>query len=70
MKKLKQIITQATTLTAEPSAELNNKLWQLICYSPKMPVRLQQEQLLNEAVKFTLKVKDEYFANKELFFNG
>jgi pimeloyl-ACP methyl ester carboxylesterase len=33
-------------------------------------VRLQQEQLLNEAQKFSLKVNDDYFAKKELLFNG
>ena len=35
-----------------------------------MPVRLQQEQLLNEAEKFSLRVSDDYFAKKDLLFNG
>jgi pimeloyl-ACP methyl ester carboxylesterase len=70
LKTLRQIITQVKTqLTASPD-ELNALLWQLICYSPKMPVRFQQEQLLNEAEKFSLRVNDDYFANKELLFNG
>ena len=70
MKKLKQIITRIKT---DPPAEPNEftaLLWQLICYSPKMSVRLQQQQLLDEAEKFTLKVKDDYFAKAELQFNG
>ena len=70
MKKLKQIITQVLAFPKGKPGELNDLLWQLICYSPKMPVRLQQEQLLNEAEKFSLKVNDDYFANKELLFNG
>lgn len=71
MKKLRQIITDVKALIdTSPSAELNNLLWQLICYPPKMPLRLQQEELLNEAVKFSLKVNDVYFSNNELTFNG
>jgi hypothetical protein len=70
MKKLKQIITQIKADSISIPGELNNLLWQLICYSPKMPLRLQQEQLLNEAEKFSLTVKDDYFAGKELVFNG
>lgn len=70
MKKLKQIITR---IKADPPAdpiEFNDLLWQLICYSPKMPVRLQQQQLLDEAEKFSLRVKDEHFAKQTLQFNG
>ena len=70
MKKLRQIITQIKTDPPGDPDEFNHLLWQLICYSPKMPVRLQQEQLLNEAEKFSLIVDDEYFAEKELVFNG
>ena len=70
MKKLKQIIIQTKALASEPSPDFNNLLWQLICYSPKMPARLQQEQLLNEAAKFSLTVSDDYFAKRDLTFNG
>jgi pimeloyl-ACP methyl ester carboxylesterase len=69
MKKLRQIIAQIKTTTSATD-EFSELIWQLICYSPKMPVRLQQEQLLNEAEKFNLAVEDEYFAKKELTFNG
>ena len=70
MKKLKQIFLDVTTGTSCTLDELNQLLWQLICYSPKMPVRFQQQHLLDEAEKFSLKAKDEYFAHKHLSFNG
>ena len=70
MKKLKQIFNEVKTNSGHTPDELNQLLWQLICYSPKMPVRLQQQQLLDEAEKFTLKAKDEYFAHRDLSFNG
>ncbi len=70
MKKLKQIITTVKTSAGVPRDEYDELLWQLICYSPKMPVRLQQEQLQNEADRFSLQVDDEYFAQKQLTFNG
>jgi pimeloyl-ACP methyl ester carboxylesterase len=70
MKKLKQIFNEVKTSSSHTPDKLNQLLWQLICYSPKMPVRLQQQQLLDEAEKFTLKAKDEYFAHRDLSFNG
>ena len=70
MKKLKQIIAQTKEIAAANTTGFNDLVWQLICYSPKMPVRLQQEQLLNEAEPFSLTVNDDYFAKKELTFNG
>jgi pimeloyl-ACP methyl ester carboxylesterase len=70
MKKLRQIFTEVKAATHHAPDELNQLLWQLICYSPKMPVRFQQQQLLDEAEKFSLKAKDDYFAHKELAFNG
>jgi pimeloyl-ACP methyl ester carboxylesterase len=71
MKKLKQIIEQVKTLIAENNPyELNTMLWQLICYPPKMPLRLHQEQLFSEAEKFTVTVNDPYFTNQQLNING
>jgi hypothetical protein len=70
MKNLKQIIAQVQTPGIEQTEGFNDILWQLICYSPKMTARLQQEQLIAEAVKFTLPVMDEFFEHKELQFNG
>ncbi|MFA6248245.1 MAG: alpha/beta hydrolase [Mucilaginibacter sp.] len=71
MKKLKQIIEQVKTLIAENNPyELNKMLWQLICYPPKIPLRLHQEQLFSEAEKFTVTVNDPYFTNQQLNING
>lgn len=71
MKKLKQITEQVKTLITENKPdELNTMLWQFICYPPKMPLRLHQEQLFNEAEKFTVTVNDPYFTNQRLNING
>ncbi|MDB5063040.1 MAG: alpha/beta hydrolase [Mucilaginibacter sp.] len=72
MKKLKQIVNDVKSLIAESAspAQLTDILWQLICYPPKMPLRLQQDQLLSEAEKFTVTVFDEYFTKKNLQING
>jgi hypothetical protein len=70
MKNYKQIITQFQTPDIEQTEGFNELLWQLICYSPRIPVRLQQEQLLDESVKFTLPVMDEFFTGTALLFNG
>ena len=69
MKKLKEIITQVKS-TPETSEDFTGLLWQLICYPPKMPVRHQNEQLLNESERFILTVPDDHFAHRELKFNG
>jgi pimeloyl-ACP methyl ester carboxylesterase len=70
MKKLLNLIKQLKTDPPVKPDELNDLIWQLICYAPKMSLRLQQEQLIAEAEKFSLTVNDEYFAHKELVFNG
>jgi pimeloyl-ACP methyl ester carboxylesterase len=72
MKKLRQIVNDIKILIAEPGlpAQLTDMLWQLICYPPKMPLRLQQEQLLSVAEKFSVTVYDKYFTKKDLQING
>ncbi|AYL94157.1 alpha/beta fold hydrolase [Mucilaginibacter celer] len=70
MKKFKTIFNQVKALEGAETPELISLLWQLIYYSPKMPVRLQQQQLLNEAKAFTLEVDDPHFAKANLKFNG
>ncbi|MDN3582736.1 alpha/beta fold hydrolase [Mucilaginibacter flavus] len=70
MKKLKLLHRHILALEDKENLELTEMLWQLICYSPKMPVRLQQQQLLDEAAKFTLEVDDPDFAKSTLKFNG
>jgi hypothetical protein len=69
MKKLKQTIADIQLLDQDKTVGFTPLLWQYICYSPKMPVRWQQQQLLDDAQTSTLKVNDKYFAEKELQFN-
>jgi pimeloyl-ACP methyl ester carboxylesterase len=70
MKKLKTVFNQVKSLNGSETENIADLLWQLICYSPKMPVRLQQQQLLDEAKSFTLEVDDPHFAKSSLKFNG
>lgn len=70
MKILKQIIGEIRNSTYEDVDKLQELILQYICYSPKMPLRIFQEELLNRAEKTTLKVHDEYFSGKELTFNA
>ena len=70
MKKLKQIFNQVKALEDGNQEDITDLLWQLICYSPKMPTRLQQQQLLNEATTFSLQVDDPHFSRSALNFNG
>lgn len=69
MKKLKQIIVQVKAKNEDSIPDLD-LLWQLICYSPKMPVRLQQQTLLDESEKFSLQAYDDFFTKGNLTFNG
>jgi pimeloyl-ACP methyl ester carboxylesterase len=70
MKKLKTVFNQVKSLNGAEAPDMVSLLWQLICYSPKMPVRLQQQQLLDEAKPFTLEVDDPHFSKSTLKFNG
>lgn len=70
MKHLKSLIQSTRTLTGNNNPEFQNILWEVICYSPKMPVRLQQQQLLDEAEKQVLQVYDPHFSNNELKINS
>jgi pimeloyl-ACP methyl ester carboxylesterase len=70
MKKFKHILTRVRDLAAEDGPQLNELLWELILYSPKIPVRPHQQQVLDEAGKFTLKIRDEYLTHTELTVNG
>jgi pimeloyl-ACP methyl ester carboxylesterase len=70
MKKLKTVFNQVKSLNGAEAPDMVNLLWRLICYSPKMPVRLQQQQLLDEAKPFMLEVDDPHFSKSALKFNG
>jgi pimeloyl-ACP methyl ester carboxylesterase len=70
MKKLKTVFNQVKSLNGAEAPDMINLLWQLICYSPKMPARLQQQQLLDQAKPFTLEIDDPHFSKSILKFNG
>jgi len=70
MKKIKEIFTRVKELQHTDHEDITDHLWQLICYSPKFPLRLQQQQLLDEARPFTLEVDDPHFSRSVLKFNG
>jgi hypothetical protein len=67
MKHLKHVI-QSIKQQDESSKELQKLIWELICYSPKMPLRLHQQQLINLSEQIQLKAYDKYFSEKELGF--
>lgn len=68
MKKLKQSIAYLKSLEEISVAENLSHIWSYICYSPKMPLRHHQEQLLQLASKKQLEVKDEFFTGGLLSF--
>lgn len=69
MKKLRQIAEDIKKLPDGNSDQLQSLLWQLICYSPKMALRLHQQKLLDEAEIISLKVHDQYFSQSDLNIN-
>lgn len=70
MKKLKELFIRVKAIDHNDNEDITDLLWQLICYSPKMPVRLQSQQLLDEATPFTLQADDPHFSRSMLKFNG
>ncbi|WP_029277034.1 hypothetical protein [Pedobacter borealis] len=62
MKRLKQIVNELKLTQAAPDAAL---MREFIFYSPKMPLRLHQEQLVAVSKQFSLKVFDAYFTNAD-----
>ena len=69
MKKLKQIINRVKEENENSVSDLD-LLWQLICYSPKMPLRMLQQTLINESEEFSLQAPDDIFTKTNLNFNG
>jgi pimeloyl-ACP methyl ester carboxylesterase len=70
MKILKQIISEIKNTPNEDSEKLQDLILRYICYAPKMPLRIFQENLLERAEKNTLKVHDEYFSGEQLNFQS
>ncbi|MES2829996.1 MAG: alpha/beta hydrolase [Bacteroidota bacterium] len=69
MKKLKQVIADIKSLLPTRSASLDGLLAEYLFYSPKMPLRLAAEQLLDRAEKGSVVVYDEYFSGEDLKVN-
>ncbi|MBL4677798.1 MAG: alpha/beta hydrolase [Mucilaginibacter sp.] len=71
MKRFKQIVADVKDCVAKHhTTNMTPLLWQFICYPPKIPLRLHQEQLLAKATKFSVAVGDPYFTNSELTINA
>lgn len=66
MKRLKQLIGDLKQQQGKPDAAL---MREFIFYSPKMPLRLHQEQLIAESKQFSLPVFDTYFTRSEISIN-
>ncbi|MCX2474048.1 alpha/beta hydrolase [Pedobacter sp. MC2016-05] len=69
MKILKQIVADIKTSVVEPGENRDALIRKFVLYSPKMPLRLHQEQLIAEAKKFNLSVYDEYFKSSDIAIN-
>ncbi|MBB6502504.1 alpha/beta fold hydrolase [Pedobacter cryoconitis] len=70
MKRYRQIYQQAQNLSQLEPTAIDDLLWKLICYAPKIPLRLAQQELLQKAIPFQLSVNDPYFSKSQLTFNG
>jgi pimeloyl-ACP methyl ester carboxylesterase len=70
MKLYKQIHQQARNISDLNKQAAEALLWKLLCYAPKVPLRMVHEQLLKKAENFQLPVPDTYFSGKQLIFNG
>jgi len=66
LKRLKQIANELKLTQADPDAAL---MREFIFYSPKMPLRLHQEQLIAASKQFSLNVFDTYFTNADVSIN-
>jgi pimeloyl-ACP methyl ester carboxylesterase len=71
MKKLKETAERLINISPDVSTDtLLDLLWQYLLYSPKMPLRLLQEQLLNKSERYSLAIFDKYFTGRELTFQA
>lgn len=68
MKKLKQSIEYLKSLEQISITANLDDIWSYICYSPKMPLRHNQELLMQLASKSELAIKDEFFSGQLLSF--
>ncbi|MFD2288709.1 alpha/beta fold hydrolase [Pedobacter petrophilus] len=66
MKRLKQLTNSLKTTAENPD---DGQMREFIFYSPKMPLRIHQEELVAAAKIFTLAVYDPYFTQSNLEIN-
>lgn len=70
MKILKQIVAEIKGRAYENTHSLQELILRYICYSPKMQLRVFQEESLYRGEKTILKVYDEYFSGKDFAFHA
>jgi hypothetical protein len=68
LKTYKQRLLQVRQ--AQNDQELISALWSYLSFSIRLPNRPHQNELLAQAVPFSMQAPDPYFAKKELTFNG
>lgn len=68
MKRIRKIINELKNST-DFQGNAENLIREFIFYSPKMPLRLHQEELLSSSKQFQLSVPDTYFTKTELKIN-
>ncbi|UKT64543.1 alpha/beta fold hydrolase [Pedobacter mucosus] len=69
MKKLKEITKELRLLIDQQDENRHLLIRKFILYSPKMPLRLHQQQLIAESKQFQLSVYDAYFTQSNLNIN-
>jgi len=68
MKTYKQRLIEVRK--ADDPQELLKALWNYISFPIRLPNRPHQEELLSQAILFSMQVEDPYFAMKDLSFSG
>lgn len=66
MKRFKQL---SNSLKASAENPEDSVMREFIFYSPKMPLRIHQDELLASAKSFSLEIYDPYFTQSNLEFN-
>jgi len=71
MRKVRQLLnTMQELVYKKDTEELRKSLFDFLFYSPKFPLRNQQQLLLNQAKHLELEVFDKYFEYKHLKINA
>ena len=68
MKTYKQRLIEVRK--ADDPQELLKALWNYISFPIRLPNRPHQEELLSQAIRFSMQVEDPYFAMKDLSFSS